>query len=78
MMHDNSTLKSQRSRATSICLVYNIVQRALVATPQGLLVFHRRRDDRLHNLYLICVPSSTNDVQAHLKNLQGAVAAICG
>jgi len=80
MMPDNCTLKSQRSRVTSICLVYDIVQRALVATPQGLLVVHRRRDDRLHNLYLVCVPSSlpASDVQTYLKNLQEAVAAICG
>ena len=64
--------------ATSrLCLVVDKSRQKIVATPEGLLMMHKRREDVLYNSYLVKVPSavSVSQLRDGLTALHRAVLA---
>jgi len=77
MIPNAKPLDDLHARATSMCLVVDKSRQKIVATPEGLLMMHKRREDVLYNSYLVKVPSavSVSQLRDGLTALHRAVLA---
>jgi len=80
MMWHETGIQRVMSRASSMCLLYDRINRSLVCTPQGLLVLHKRKEDTLFNLYLVAIPkqgTSAKIVEDRVIQLHTKVVKFC-
>jgi len=77
MIPNAKPLDDLHARATSMCLVVDKGRQKIVATPEGLLMMHKRREDVLYNSYLVKVPTavSVSQLRDGLTALHRAVLA---
>jgi len=69
MIPNAKPLDELRARATSMCLVVDKSRQKIVATPEGLLMFRKRKEDDLFNSYLVRMPTTIG-----VRRLQDALA----